>query len=351
MALRIGTRFRNGASTTIIRMRPTAVILVSALALSAAAALLFAQDDASKDTTTLKVEVNLVNILFNVRDKKSGLVGNLNKDDFKVFEDGKEQEVKYFNRETDLPLTIGLLIDVSASQMNLIDIEKNAADQFFNNVIRPKDLAFLISFGADADLLQDYTSSARLLRKGLEGLQVNSGVGGLQPGPVPTAGQPRGTILYDAVFLAAHDQLKGQVGRKVLVLITDGEDQGSRYSIKQAVEAAQKADALIYSFFYVDRAFYRRGGGIMFGGGNAGALRQMSDDTGGHVFQIDRKMTLQNAFDELNAEMRSQYALAYTPTNPAKDGTFRRIEIRTGNKDWKVQARKGYYAIKPESNN
>jgi VWFA-related protein len=318
-------------------MRASGLILLTAL--------LCAQDA----PPTIKVDVDVVNILFNVRDKHSGLIGNLTKDDFTIFEDGKQQEIKYFNRETDLPLTIGLLIDVSASQMNLIDIEKNAADQFFNNVIRPKDLAFLISFGADADLLQDYTSSARLLRKGLEGLQVNSGVGGLQPGPVPTAGQPRGTILYDAVFLASHDQLKGQVGRKVLVLITDGEDQGSRYSIKQAVEAAQKADALIYSFFYVDRAFYRRGGGIMFGGGNAGALRQMSDDTGGHVFQIDRKMTLQNAFDELNAEMRSQYAIAYTPSNPVKDGTFRRLEIRTGNKDWKVQARKGYYAIKPES--
>ncbi len=310
-----------------------------------ATALLCAQDA----PPTIKVDVDVVNILFNVRDKHSGLIGNLTKDDFTIFEDGKQQEIKYFNRETDLPLTIGLLIDVSASQMNLIDIEKNAADQFFNNVIRPKDLAFLISFGADAELLQDYTSSARLLRKGLEGLQVNSDVGGITPGPVPTASQPRGTIMYDAVYLAAHDQLKGQVGRKVLVLITDGEDQGSRYNIKQAIEAAQKADALIYSFFYVDRQFYSRGRGIVFGGGNAGALRQMSDDTGGHVFQIDRKMTLQNAFDELNSEMRSQYSLAYIPTNPAKDGTFRKIEIRTGNKDWKVQARKGYYAIKPEN--
>jgi VWFA-related protein len=300
---------------------------------------------------TIKVDVDIVNILFNVRDKHSGLVGNLTKDDFTVFEDGKQQEVKYFNRETDLPLTIGLLIDVSASQMNLIDIEKNAADQFFSNVIRPKDLAFLISFGADADLLQDYTASPKLLRKGLEDLHVNSDVGGPTPGPVPTAGSPRGTILYDAVYLAAHDQLKGQVGRKVLVLITDGEDQGSRISIKQAIESAQKADALIYSFFYVDRSFYQRySRGIMLGGGgNAGALRQMSDDTGGHVFQIDRKMTLQNAFDELNAEMRSQYAIGYIPTNPAKDGTFRKLEIRTGNKDWKVQARKGYYAIKPEN--
>jgi VWFA-related protein len=305
---------------------------------------MFAQDP----EPTIKVDVDLVSILFNVRDKRNGLVGNLTKDDFTIFEDGKQQEVKYFNRETDLPLTIGLLVDVSSSQMNLIEIEKNAADQFFSNVIRPKDLAFLISFGADADLLQDYTSSAKLLRKGLEDLHVNSEVGGLHPGPVPTSGTPRGTIMYDAVFLAAHDQLKGQVGRKVLVLITDGEDQGSRYTIKQAIEAAQKADAMVYSFFYVDRDFYRQYG-IMFGGGNAGALKQMLDETGGQVFRIDRKLTLQAAFDELNAEMRSQYAIGYVPTNPAKDGTFRRVEIRTGNRDWKVQARKGYYAIKPDN--
>src|ERR1700678_659051 len=349
MALRIGTRFRNGASTTIIRMRPTAVILVSALALSAAAALLFAQDDASKDTTTLKVEVNLVNILFNVRDKKSGLVGNLNKDDFKVFEDGKEQEVKYFNRETDLPLTIGLLIDVSASQMNLIDIEKNAAYQFFGTVLRKQDLAFLISFGEESELLQDYTNSPKLLRSGLDGLHVSSGVGGIGPGPVPTAGQPRGTVLYDAVYVASADELKGQVGRKVLVLITDGEDEGSKYKISQAIEAAQKADAIIYGFYYVDRGFYV-GHGMVFGGSSDSALRQMSEDTGGHVFHVDRKMTLQDAFTELQEEMRSQYAIGYTPTNPAKDGTFRKLEVRTPNKDWKVQARKGYYAIKTDNN-
>ena len=143
-------------------MRTTALILISVLALAIPAALLLAQDD----TTTLKVEVNLVNILFNVRDKKGGLVGSLNKDDFKVFEDGKEQEVKYFNRETDLPLTIGLLIDVSASQMNLIEIEKNAAYQFFGSVLRKQDLAFLISFGEESELLQDYTNSPKLLRAG-----------------------------------------------------------------------------------------------------------------------------------------------------------------------------------------
>jgi len=307
--------------------------------------LAFGQDDAPP---SIKVDVDVVNVLFNVRDKKSGLIGNLSKDDFTIFEDGKQQTVKYFNRETDLPLTIGLLIDVSASQMNLIEIEKNAADQFFSHVIRPKDLAFLISFGAEAELLQDYTSSARLLRAGLQGLRVNSDVGGLHPGPVPTASHPKGTILYDAVYLASSDQLKGQVGRKVLVLITDGEDEGSSYSIKQAIEAAQKADAIIYGFYYVDRGFYM-GHGMVFGGVSDSALRQLSEDTGGHVFHIDRKLPLQNAFDELDAEMRSQYAIGYTPTNPAKDGTFRRLEIRTNNKDWKVQARKGYYAIKPEN--
>lgn len=325
-------------------MRAIAVIVISALLLSIPAALLLAQDD----TTTLKVEVNLVNLLFNVRDKKSGLVGNLNKDDFKVFEDGKEQQVKYFNRETDLPLTIGLLIDVSASQMNLIEIEKNAAYQFFGTVLRKQDLAFLISFGEDAELLQDYTNSPKLLRAGLNGLQVSSGVGGIGPGPVPTISQPRGTVLYDAVYLAAADQLKGQVGRKVLVLITDGEDEGSRYKIAQAIEAAQKADAIIYGFYYVDRGFYMSQG-LVFGGSSDSSLRQMSEDTGGHVFHIDRKLSLQDAFTELQEEMRSQYAIGYTPTNPAKDGTFRKVEIRTTNKDWKVQARKGYYAIKTEN--
>jgi VWFA-related protein len=321
-------------------MRAISLLLVSAVLLAPGVPASFAQDE-----PIIKVEVNVVNILFNVRDKRGGLIGNLNKDDFTILEDGKQQDIKYFNRETDLPLTIGLLIDVSASQGNLIDIERNAAYQFFGSVLRKQDLAFLISFGSDAELLQDYTNSAALLRKGLEGLQVNSDVGGLHPGPVPTISQPRGTILYDAVYLAASDQLKGQVGRKVLVLITDGEDQGSRYKIAQAIESAQRADAIIYGFYYVDRAFYY-GHGIVFGGVSDSELRRMAEETGGHVFHVDKKMTLQDAFTELQNEMRSQYAIGYTPTNGAKDGSFRRIEIRTNNKEWKVQARKGYYASK-----
>jgi len=315
------------------------------LALTLASALLFGQDVPSP---SIKVDIDVVNILFNVRDKKGGLVGNLEKDAFTVFEDGKQQEVKYFNRETDQPLTLGLLIDVSASQQNLIEIEKNAAYQFFGQVLRKQDLAFLISFGADAELLQDYTNSPKLLRAGLEGLHVNSDVGGLHPGPVPTVYNPKGTILYDAVVLASADQLKGQVGRKALILITDGEDQGSTYSLKKAIEAAQRADAIIYSFYYVDRAFYMQHGGMVFGGTSDSALRQLSEDTGGHVFHIDRKITLHDAFEQLQSELRSQYAIAYTPSNPVKDGSFRRIEVRTANKEWKVQTRKGYFASKPD---
>lgn len=298
----------------------------------------------------IRVQIDLVNILFSVYSKQAGNIGNLTQDRFKIYEEGKEQKIKYFTHETDLPLTLGLLIDVSRSQENLIGIEQNAASQFFEEVIRPKDLAFVISFGADAELLQDYTSSHKLLQKALHGLKVNSDVGGIMPsGPVPTISNPRGTILYDAVYLAADQQLRGQVGRKALVLITDGDDQGSRYRIDQAIEAAQKADAILYSIYYVDRQFYAQAGyGMSFGGGGESYLRKMSEETGGRVFKVDSKHTLHDVFVELQNELRSQYAIAYQPTNPEKDGKFRRIEIKTDNKEYKVRARKGYYAIPGE---
>ena len=302
---------------------------------------------AAQEAPTIQVDVDVVNILFTVKDKRGGLIGNLNKEDFTLNEDGKRQEIKYFTRETDLPLTIGLLIDVSASQGNLIEIEKNAASRFFSEVLRPKDLAFLISFGEDSELLQDYTSSPKLLRAGLEGLQVRGGVSGIHPGPVPTISNPAGTVLYDAVYVAAADQLRGQVGRKVLVLITDGEDQGSKYKIERAIEAAQKADAVIFGMYYVDRQFYSQGG-ISFGGASDWALRKLSEETGGRVFHVDRKHTLEEAFKELQDEMRSQYAIGYSPSNSKKDGSFRKIEIQPSTHDWKVLARKGYYAMARE---
>jgi VWFA-related protein len=307
------------------------------------------QQKAAEDVPPpIKVDVDIVNILASVRNKQNGLVANLNKEDFTLFEEGQKQTIKYFTRETDLPLTIGLLVDVSGSQRNLIDIERSAASQFFSSVLRKKDEAFLISFGEEAELLQDYTQSPRLLNEGLNRLRVSSGVSGIHPGPVPTASQPRGTVLYDAVFLAAKDKLTSEVGRKVIVLITDGVDQGSRLKIQDAIEAAQKADAVIYSIYYYDSSAYGGHGMITFGGGGEGYLKRMSEETGGHVFKVDRKHSLNDVFKELQDEMRSQYAIGYTPSNDRKDGSFRKVELRVGDKNLKVQARKGYYAVRPE---
>jgi len=301
------------------------------------------------EAPTIQVDVNVVSVLASVRDKRGGLVANLEKTDFTVFEDGKQQEIKYFSRETDLPLTIGLLIDVSGSQRNLIEIERNAASQFFSQVIRKKDEAFLISFGEECELLQDYTGSARLLSQAMNGLRVSSGVGGFGPGPVPTSGDPRGTVLYDAVFLAADEKLRTEVGRKVIVLITDGVDEGSRKKIGEAIEAAQKADAVIYSIDYSDPRAYGYGGFVFGGGAGEGYLRQMSDATGGHVYKVGRNHTLNDVFTELQEEMRSQYSIGFSSTNEKRDGSYRKLEVRMANKDLKAQVRKGYYAVKPEA--
>ncbi len=304
----------------------------------------------AQDLPSIKVDVDVVSVLASVRDKRGALVPDLEKQDFTILEDGKPQEIKYFTKETDLPLTIGLLVDVSGSQRNLIEVERNAATEFFTQVLRKKDEAFLISFGEESELLQDYTNSPRLLNEGLNRLRVSSGVSGIHPGPVPTAGQPRGTVLYDSIYLAATEKLRTEVGRKVIVVITDGVDQGSRLTLNQAVEAAQKADAVIYSIDYYDPSAYNYGYGITFGGGGGeGALKKLSDETGGHVYKVDRKHPLDQVFKELQDEMRSQYAIGYTPANDTKDGSYRKIDIKLAKKDLKAQARKGYYAIKPET--
>lgn len=305
---------------------------------------------------TIRVDVDLINILFNVKAKKGGqLIPNLEKNNFSISEDGKPQTITRFSRETDLPLTLGLLIDVSASQERLIDTERQAAAAFFSSVLRKKDEAFLISFGKSTDLLQDFTSSARQLTSAMQDLRgdgqppmVRGNPVPINGGPVPQIGTPKGTLLYDAVYLASDDRLKGEVGRKALILITDGEDQGSRYTMKQAIEQAQKADAIIYSIFYVDRAFYS-GGMFAIGGGGESELKKMSEETGGKVFTVSSKHPLKEVFDQIQEELRNQYSIGYSSTNPKRDGSFRRIEIKTDNPDYRVQARNGYYATPPEA--
>src|SRR5580692_9490673 len=207
--------------------------------------------------------------------------------DYTVFEDGKQQTITDFVRETDVPLTMALLVDTSESQDRLIDVERRAAHDFFTHVLRQKDEAFLIQFGAEVDLLQDSTNSPKLLLDGLNQLRLSVPVGGLHPGPVPTMQNQAGTILYDAVYLAANEKLKGEVGRKAIIVITDGVDTGSKVSRDGSIEASQRADTIIYSIFYQDAAAY---GGV-FGGGGGGLseLTRMSSDTGGRVFRVDTK--------------------------------------------------------------
>jgi VWFA-related protein len=305
-----------------------------------------AAKDAEEPPQVIRVDVNLVNVYFSIRDRKGAYVSGLTQEDIEVYEDGKVQEIKFFARETDQPLTLGLLVDVSRSQEALIEEERRASYQFFSQVLRPKDMAFLISFGADTELLQDFTNSLPLLQKALAALRLNAGVAPVMtPSPVPVPGGGRGTVLYEAVWLAATEKLRSEVGRKAIVLITDGNDVGSRIKIDKAIEEAQRSDAIIYSVLYEDPRYTS----WVYGGQSGeGPMKRMAEETGGRIFRVDRRTPLSEVYATIQNELRSQYALAYTPSNTLRDGGFRRIEIRLKDRararGYKVQARKGYYA-------
>jgi VWFA-related protein len=312
----------------------------------------FAQDnkqDSQDQLPTFTANVNVVNLFFNVKDKRGALIPGLKKEDFQVMEDGKPQTIKYFSAESDQPLTLGLLIDTSVSQERVLPMEKEVGAAFLRDVLRSKDLAFVISFDVNVDLLHDYTNEAGTLRRAMDDARINSGGGisgpaGLGGGPFPTSQVPRGTLLYDAVYLASHDKLSKEVGRKAMILLTDGEDQGSQMRMKDAIESAQKADAIVYVLLIADRGFY---GGVYSGDHD---MRKMTEETGGRVIEVGNKFEkLREGFDQIANELRSQYSIGYTPTNTARDGSFRKVEIKTDGKDYKIQARKGYYAATARS--
>src|SRR5579864_7593224 len=217
-------------------------------------------NDDQQPTETLKVNVNVVQLFFNVKDKHGTLIPNLTKDDFTIAEDGTPQTIKYFTAETNLPLTIGMMIDSSGSQRNVIDMEKEVGGAFLRQILTDKDEAYVISFDISVDLLQDFTRDVHRLQAALNKAKVNvdyssGGIPGMGGGPVPQHNSP-GTLLYDAVYLSAHDMLSKEVGRKAMVLLTDGQDEGSRLKIQDAIEAAQKADSIVYVLLCADRGFY-----------------------------------------------------------------------------------------------
>ena len=291
------------------------------------------------DVQTLKVNVNLVNVYFSVRDK-SGYITNLHKDDCSIFEDKGLQKTKNFTQEKNLPLTIGILLDTSGSQQNVLPLEQQAGAEFLKDVLTPKDEAFLISFDINVNLLSDYTNSPREIKRAMDSAQINTGAG---TGSVTGNGAARGTLLYDAVYLAAHDKLRQEAGRKILILLTDGGDQGSQETLKTATEAAQKSNAIIYVILIADRGFY---GGFNMGYTGAGDMDRLAKETGGRVINVGNNgKKLQEAFDQIQDELRTQYLASYTPTNPKiNDGTFRTLNI-TCQPGQKIQARKGYYAM------
>ncbi len=289
-------------------------------------------------TPVFRQNVNLVNLFVNVKDKHGALVPGLTQDHFEVLEDGKPQTIKYFSAETNQPLTMGILIDSSLSMKRMLPEEQVIAGDFVRQVLTDKDLAFVISFDITVDLLQDLTSNVRLLRAGLEKARVNVGAGavggrpGLGQGPFPIS-NPKGTLLYDAIYLGSSDVLSKQVGRKAMVILTDGVDQGSRTKLREAIEAAQKADVICYVLLMFDPEY----------GSDMHDMSQVAEQTGGRAISVGKPEKLSAAFTEISNELRSQYSIGYTPVNPKHDGTFRRIEVKS-KEGHRIQARKGYYA-------
>ncbi len=309
------------------------------------------QDSTDASITTLKVNSNLVSLFFTVRDKHNGLIPTLKKDDCNIFEDRVQQTVKNFSTESNLPLTIGILLDTSGSQMNVLPMEQQTGAAFLKRILTKKDEAFLISFDVNVNLLADYTNNAAQLTRAMDKAVINTGGGsggvpGIGQGPIPQHGAPKGTLLYDAVYLASHDKLRQETGRKVLILLTDGEDQGSDEKPSQAIEDAQKANAIIYVLLIADRGFYSNGGINLGGFGGDSAMRKLAGDTGGRVIDVGNNgKKMEDAFDQIEAELRTQYLASYTPLNTKLDGGYRTVQVQCKGDGLKVQTRKGYYAM------
>jgi len=309
-----------------------------------------AQPEDDQSVATFKLQVNLVDVFFTVKDKQGNLVPHLTRSDCTVSEDKAQQTLKSFVAETNQPLTLGILLDTSGSQERVLPLEQDAGSQFLSRVLRQKDEAFLLSFDVDVDLLQDFTNSPRLLTRAMSKAQINTaggngsaGIPGAGGGTVPTYGTPKGTLLYDAVVLASNEKLNQESGRKAMILLTDGEDEGSKYKIKEAIAAAQKSNVLVYVILIADRGFY---GG--FGYSGYSAMRQLTEETGGRLIDVGNNGNkLQAAFQQIEDELRTEYVASYTPSNTKLDGSFRHLAVQCQD-GMKVQVRKGYFAMAPQ---
>jgi len=316
------------------------------------------------------VEVKTVSVLATVRDKHGKTISNLTKDDFSITEDGHPQAIDYFARESDLPLRLGLLVDTSLSQRRVLEQERSASYSFLDHLLRPdKDQAFVIHFDREVELLQEFTPSRPKLQAALQLLQTpefDGGRGGGGPsggGSGGGGGRGRrggaGTLLYDAVYLAGDEIMSKQQGRKAVIILSDGVDHGSKESLSTAIELAQRSDTVVYSILFKDDQGYgnsmaRMGG--MGGGGRRGGrfpqeerpdgkkiLQQISKETGGRLFEVSKKETIDKIYADIEEELRNQYSLGYAPDKNAGPG-YHKIQLTVKQKDLVVQARDGYYS-------
>jgi len=303
-----------------MRVRPvSAVLLVTALA----ASLVYAAPPGQ-----IQVQVNLVNLFVTVRDKHKAVVTGLKQEDFEVYEDGQTQEISNFSAESNLPITLGLLIDTSGSETDMLAAEQDAATQFLRRVMRKSDLAMVMSFDLDVDLLADFTDDRSRLDRALKRAQINAPSG--PQGPVSS--RNGGTDFYDAVYLAAHDKLADEAGRRAIVVLTDAEDTGSRVKLQDAIEAAQRTDTVVHVLLVAED------------GVDQGVAKKLTDETGGRMIVVRSERNLQQAFDQISEELRSQYTIGYVPGNKKRDGSYRKIRVELKQKDLSALTRRGYYA-------
>jgi VWFA-related protein len=338
------------------------------LCLAGTLPLLRAQD------TRFSTSVDVVSVLATVRDKQGKIVRDLVQDDFTLQEDGRDQSIRYFSQQSDLPLILGLLVDTSLSQAQVLDRERSASLEFVQHVLREdKDKTFVIHFDREVELLQDLTSSRKDLEKALNEIerpQLNR----RQPGANAPSGRGQGrgglvgTALYDSLFLAADEILKKQSGRKAVILLSDGVDFGSKTSLTSAIESSQRADMLVYSIHFAGEGNRSpvgfsgpglgRGGGRRGGGGRfpqpqpqpqrrdpvdgKKILERISQETGGSYFEVSNKMPLDKIYDQIEEELRNQYSLGYTPERPGSG--YHKLLVSVKRKNLTVRARDGYYS-------
>ena len=351
---------------------------------------------AQEPAATIAVDVKVVTLPVTVRDKHGKIVHDLTKDDFTLQEDGRPQSIRYFSLEANLPLTLGLLVDTSRSQTNVLDAERNASRSFLDQMlVQPKDKAFLIHFDREVELLQDLTSSREKLQAALNLLKTPSDrdssndpndSGDSRSGSGSHRGG--GTQLYDAVYLASNELMKKQQGRKALIILTDGVDRGSKTYLEGAIESAQRADTVIYSIYFAEShrdegqrqgGGMGRGGGYPGGGGGGGGwpgggggwpgggggrrgpgggqrhpeepradgkkiLERISKETGGRFFEVTKKQTVGEIYDSIVEELRTQYSMGYTPDKDSTASGYHHVQLQVKKKDLTVQTREGYYA-------